>query len=1034
MLAFLMALLGGGLGLVGLVGGGGGGGDTSPDQLSPTLDMPPPDPAPAPVAQPAPPPSIPEPDDIGAAPDDMANDPPEEDGMGDDDEMPNEPIGRPQDQGGMNDMPDHGGMDDMPQDGGMDDMPDHGGMGDMPQHGGMDDMPDHAGMDDMPDHGGMGDMPQDGGMDDMPGDHGSSSQGDHNTHDNHGGHGNHRGHGDHGTHGSNVDLPTTPAEIAAFVAGVRSAEEKHVHDHGDDRMGEHMQVMDLVDPATATHIAIGHGSWFDPSNWHNGEVPGDGAKVVIPDGVYLEYDQQSDARLFTVRVDGQLDFATDANSTMVVDTLIVAPGGVMTAGTADDPVEADVTVEIIIANNGAIDTNWDPGLFSRGVISHGKTEIRGAEKDSHEKVADDPMAGDTSLRFETLPEGWQVGDKIVIAGTRYDGEVRDDDTGEIIRQEPEDEVRIISEIRGNEVFFEEPLVHDHDSPRADLKTSVANYSRNVTIKSEDGEDSEIFARGHVMLMHSDDVDVSYAAFEELGRTDKSVDLHDSEDDGAPDFDSNVAGRYGLHIHRTGTGDENDPTLLTGNAVFGSPGWGIVHHDSHAHIVGNATYDTFGAGFVAESGNETGLWADNIAIDAEGREWSGAKGVNDKINFDVGRSGDGFWFQGRMVASHDNIAASVNHGFVYFHRGDDGNANYDAALFELPDALHYDDNASAQTTPILTFSNNEAFASRIGLHVVKANANQGHDVSSVFEGFTAWEVDHGANFQYTANYVLKDFDLIGNSELGSNDNSFQKLSAGISFGKNIYDFSIINPKIDGFYSGIEFEKNFSVNAGQTDVSDHEYVVVNPQITNVVQDFDEFDPVYDIVIDRPVAEKPVTLELEGPLRYDGATRIVEIRGTKTDSLGTEDYPHGPDNFDLDRDDIRNILEQDGYFMADDGHRYITHKLYLSDSLTGDIYAQPIMIELDDELELGGGSGAFGDAIFKGNVAVAELEELTSQPPHLIYDSGRFEADGSIKTVSPAALDIWQALTIEHGMHSDTVMAPDEDEDHQTHEMMH
>ena len=52
---------------------------------------------------------------------------------------------------------------------------------------------------------------------------------------------------------------------------------------------------------------------------------------------------------------------------------------------------------------------------------------------------------------------------------------------------------------------------------------------------------------------------------------------------------------------------DDPGMAMGNAVYGSPGWGFVHHDSNAILDNNATYDTFGAGYVAESGNETGAW-------------------------------------------------------------------------------------------------------------------------------------------------------------------------------------------------------------------------------------------------------------------------------------------------------------------------------------------------------------------------------------------------------------------------------------------
>ena len=156
-------------------------------------------------------------------------------------------------------------------------------------------------------------------------------------------------------------------------------------------------------------------------------------------------------------------------------------------------------------------------LLSRGLIAHGKTEIHGAEKDSHEKVIEDPMAGDTWVDFASAPDGWQVGDTIVIAGTHYDGYKWDGSIDAKRHYEPEDEVRVISSIDGGRVYFEEPLEFDHDAPRADLKTSAANYSRNVSFETENAETAEVFERGHVMFMHNDDVDIRYAEFHELGR-------------------------------------------------------------------------------------------------------------------------------------------------------------------------------------------------------------------------------------------------------------------------------------------------------------------------------------------------------------------------------------------------------------------------------------------------------------------------------------------------------------------------------------
>ena len=228
--------------------------------------------------------------------------------------------------------------------------------------------------------------------------------------------------------------------------------------HADDpsKAMEHMAVLNLVPIEGATHTAVNSGSWFDPNTWDNGQVPGAGAKVVIPEGVEVIYDGESAVSLFTVRVDGALEFATDRDTFMEVDTFVVTPSGRLTIGSIDNPVDANVKAVIQIADNGPIDVNWDPMLLSRGVISHGEFEVHGAEKASFLRVATDPRAGDVSITLEAPPEGWQVGDKLVLTGTHLTaspavpaGVARDDHT--------EDEELIITRIEGNTIFFATPL-------------------------------------------------------------------------------------------------------------------------------------------------------------------------------------------------------------------------------------------------------------------------------------------------------------------------------------------------------------------------------------------------------------------------------------------------------------------------------------------------------------------------------------------------------------------------------------------------
>lgn len=86
--------------------------------------------------------------------------------------------------------------------------------------------------------------------------------------------------------------------------------------------GESMTLF-LFDPAEATHVAVSSGSWTDPSTWKDGKVPGTDAKVYVPEGIEVEYNSTSNARLEMVRVDGALDFATSIDTHMRVETLLM---------------------------------------------------------------------------------------------------------------------------------------------------------------------------------------------------------------------------------------------------------------------------------------------------------------------------------------------------------------------------------------------------------------------------------------------------------------------------------------------------------------------------------------------------------------------------------------------------------------------------------------------------------------------------------------------------------------------------------------
>ncbi len=464
-------------------------------------------------------------------------------------------------------------------------------------------------------------------------------------------------------------------------AAVNHQNHAHESEHESKKEGsfvdpaDHMEtpVQDLIDTTQHTHTAVKSGAWSDPDTWSNGQVPDEGARVLIEEGTVVTYDVVSDARIETVSIEGNLKFATNKDTQLVVETMLNGTSGRLDIGSEKNPVKADKEANIIFTSDSSVDTKWDPEQLSKGLVSEGAVNIYGAEKTDKIALEGDAAKGSDVLRFQEVPEGWQVGDRIVLAGTEYNAQGQDSDNSRF-----QDEVLTITSIDGNEVRFVNEditsgdntvLRYDHThstlaNSADDLTLYAGNLTRNITFETENGDDVPIDHRGHVMLMHNDDINVVNAGFYDLGRSDKSemVDDPDQNVDGSNGNGTNPRGRYSLHIHRTGTEENGEAALVKGNAVEGSPGWGIVHHDSYAGLEDNVVFDVVGAGIVAEAGNETGWWTDNLTVKATGMpvtEFNEQSYRREEL-YDFGVQGSGYWVQGAaQIKNKDNSATSSN---------------------------------------------------------------------------------------------------------------------------------------------------------------------------------------------------------------------------------------------------------------------------------------------------------------------------------------------------------------------------------------
>ncbi|MEL6677483.1 MAG: G8 domain-containing protein [Pseudomonadota bacterium] len=646
-----------------------------------------------------------------------------------------------------------------------------------------------------------------------------------------GGHG--AGHAGHGSGTIVQDLKGSGSVTLDEAIASQNMGSMHGHGGGDSGMMADMaNLMRLFPDAedAGVAVAINGGSWFDPDTWADGKVPVDGQDVYIPRGISVVYDKVSDERLDTVGVDGELHFAVATDTKLVLDTLVTGADSVLTIGTEDNPVRKDVSAEIIIhRDNGAINRAEDPSEFGKGIVTHGQVRIVGQDKADFLKTTDYPQAGEDFLIFQDMPMGWEVGDKLVVAGTEFVG-----------ANQFQDETVTIKSIQalGNGEFrvnLNETLQYDHDAPKHNtdkvFEVPVANYTRNILVATEtdeaaylgDGKSVPVDERGHIMFMHNPDVKVHNAEFFELGRTDKNEKL-DPED--------NVAGRYALHFHRTGGEVGEKPAEAEGNAVWGSPGWGIVHHDSNLDVISNAVFGVNGGAIIAEAGNEIGIWADNITMSTSGNYTTHNSEHSGDSDHPAGRQqelddsftqGIGFGFKSRLVQTFDNVAVSSNGaGYSYWPMGKEGGSpshiNPSASDYEALygyDPFFGQDDTMPSKMPNRNFMGNEVIGSHVGLNTSADKRPTDSDVTTIIDNFTAWEVVSGVTGFYQRDYLIKDSTFVaveGGTTSAHVNNATRGESSGI-IAREFHELKIVNNTFEGFDYGIwesshEFEEQFA----------------------------------------------------------------------------------------------------------------------------------------------------------------------------------------------------------------------------------
>jgi DNA polymerase III psi subunit len=538
-------------------------------------------------------------------------------------------------------------------------------------------------------------------------------------------------------------------------------------------------IFNLVPYTAVTHAAIRSGNWTDPTIWQNGVVPATGAKVLIASGTTVRFDANyQNTVIKTLRIDGTLTFATNINTQLKVDTVVVHTTGRLHVGTITQPIADNVTARILVADTGAIDRVWDPYLWSRGVISRGEVRIFGKFVTPFTALSVDPKAGDTKLYLAQVPVGWSVGDELAIAGV--DQYASDFGT---------DRVRIRA-INGNVVTVD-ALKYSHDAPDGrGLSIHVANLTRNVQFVAEDP--TVIAERPHLAFVHNPDVIVSGLGVYGFGRTDKTKEINSPVVvNGAqlPGTGTNARARYAMHFHHTGVGPESATALVQDSVIDGSPGWGYVNHSSKVNFDSNVAYGVVGAGFATEDGNEVGAMRYNLSMQSTG---SGDFLLSRRDNHDFGHGGHGFWFQGPGIEVVGNIAAA-NAGGAFAYITSSSKNLFDAVNLTDVSLAAGHKAIPVGAAPLRRFEDNVAYSSQKGLDIWFHQLMM-TDGETVIKDFTSWNTTlYGIDLSYSGQIKIVDSKLIGDLK------SFS--GYGVLSNRLTHDVTFENLQVEGFWNGV-----------------------------------------------------------------------------------------------------------------------------------------------------------------------------------------------------------------------------------------
>ncbi|SEN74507.1 G8 domain-containing protein [Nitrosomonas marina] len=571
-----------------------------------------------------------------------------------------------------------------------------------------------------------------------------------------------------------------------------------------------------------------NGNWFDLSTWQENRLPEANDVVRIEQGHTVNYNGVSDVSLAAIGIKGILTFDTEINTKIKAGTILVYSQGRLEIGTVSNPVKHNILAELIIANrplavleSDPVTDTYDPLQFGTGMIVFGEISMHGKEMTpTWARLAQEPKSGQTRLSLEVNPSGWSVGDKLVLPDTRQTPLIRKWQIDPVTPIELQLEELIITDISDKTITLSKPLDFDHLGGR-DTDGNivgmphVGNLTRNIRISSED----PYGVRGHLLFTERANVDIRYTAFVDLGRTtSKPLDNTIIENGEVKHIGTNQIGRYPIHMHHLMGPVNPDNTgyqfVIMGNSVDNGAKWGITVHNSHFGLIdSNVVYDTEGASFITEEGNEKeNRFTNNFAVKSgtiitslyEPR-YGGVAGTDRPLGFaDFGYEGSAYWFTGNDNYLLGNVAANAAFAGVMYNSRPSGfwfnqplTPKHRGA--DIDDLSQWTDYSGTWAPKVRISQENEIYASGVGLWVGFSG------MVGKINNYLLWNIKQtGIYSQRNTFAVYADMTLVSDQTI-SNQNHIYTINKGVDLTNTRYRSGhtvLKNIRVEGFNLGID----------------------------------------------------------------------------------------------------------------------------------------------------------------------------------------------------------------------------------------